>query len=226
MQPIINRKILLVEDNTDLLREMTDYFAAKGNKIRAATSLSEAKKILDLFKPDVIVLDVILPDGSGLDLMKERENLPPVIVLSDLGDDDTMLDGFNLGACDYIVKPCSMIILETRIGLRLLSPKNAVVKCGCLVVDSRNRTAQCRGTQLALTATEFNLLWFFVNNPDRFFSSDEIYKRVWKAPALGTSTVRRHLSTLRQKLKQVANENLIYTEFGKGYACSSQEPQK
>lgn len=218
MQDIFNRKILFVEDDPELLSQMKNWFQTNGNQIFSASSLHEASLILEDVNPDMIVLDIILPDGSGLNLLKGLSYVPPVIILSDLGNEDNILDGFQAGATDYIVKPCTMRILETRMRLRLLPSEQAVLSYGDLQIDSNSRTAFYCGSPLSLTSSEFNILWFLMNHPNRFYTADEIYEQVWDAPSLQTTTIRRHLSTLRQKLKEVSKENLIHTEFGKGYA--------
>lgn len=218
MQDIFNRKILFVEDDPELLSQMKNWFQTNGNQIFSASSLHEASLILEDVNPDMIVLDIILPDGSGLNLLKGLSYVPPVIILSNLGNEDNILDGFQAGATDYIVKPCTMRILETRMRLRLLPSEQAVLSYGDLQIDSNSRTAFYCGSPLSLTSSEFNILWFLMNHPNRFYTADEIYEQVWDAPSLQTTTIRRHLSTLRQKLKEVSKENLIHTEFGKGYA--------
>lgn len=223
---VVNRKILFVEDDLSLLMQMKNWFEAKGNTVRAASSLLAARTILEEFEPDMIVLDVILPDGSGLDLLKNFDSLPPVIILSDLGNEENILDGFQAGVTDYIVKPCSMRLLETRMRLRFLPSDQSVVECGGLRIDSYERTAFYREKALNLTSSEFNILWFFMNHPNKFFTSDEIYEQVWDAPSLKTTTIRRHLSTLRQKLKELSEIPLIHTEFGKGYIFLQQGVNK
>ena len=218
MQDIFHRKILFVEDDQKLLLQMKNWFQTNGNQIFTASSLLEASLILKKIIPDMIVLDVILPDGSGLELLKSLASVPPVIILSDLGNEDNILDGLEAGAADYIVKSCTMRILEMRMRLRFLPSSQAALNYEGLHIDSNTRTAFYCGTPLSLTSSEFNILWFFMNHPDRFFTADEIYEQVWDAPSLQTTTIRRHLSTLRQKLKEISKQNLIYTEFGKGYA--------
>lgn len=108
------RKILFVEDNTELLAQTVNWFRSKNNTVWTATSVRGAKAVLEHHLPDIIILDIILPDGTGLDILKNLVSLPPVIVLSDLGSEENLLDGFNAGATDYVVKPCSMRLLETR----------------------------------------------------------------------------------------------------------------
>ena len=119
-----------------------------------------------------------------------------------------------------------MNILETRIRLRFLPASRAKISCCGLHIDSNKRTASYCGNLLTLTSSEFNILWFFMNHPNRFFTSDEIYENVWDAPSLQTTTIRRHLSTLRQKLKSATGETLIHTAFGKGYAFSPKESEQ
>ena len=215
---IINRRILFVEDDSRLLNEMTGWFRERGNLVWGADCLREAKAILENVQPEMIVLDIILPDGSGLELLRNLSPVPPVIVLSDLGNEENILEGFQAGVVDYIVKPCSMRLLEARMKLRFLPHNECVSVYGGLRLDSCKRSAHYFGKPLPLTSSEFNILWFLMKNPGKFFSADEIYEQVWSAPSLQTTTIRRHLSTLRQKLKELSKENIIHTEFGKGYA--------
>lgn len=215
---IINRRILFVEDDSRLLNEMTGWFRERGNLVWGADCLREAKAILENVQPEMIVLDIILPDGSGLELLRNLSPVPPVIVLSDLGNEENILEGFQAGVVDYIVKPCSMRLLEARMKLRFLPHNECVCVYGGLRLDSCKRSVHYFGKPVPLTSSEFNILWFLMKNPGKFFSADEIYEQVWSAPSLQTTTIRRHLSTLRQKLKELSKENIIHTEFGKGYA--------
>ena len=212
------RKILFVEDDTELLAQMVNWFRSKNNTVWTATSVRGAKAVLEHHLPDIIILDIILPDGTGLDILKNLVSLPPVIVLSDLGSEENLLDGFNAGATDYVVKPCSMRLLETRMSLRLHPSPNSVLQYENLKIDSHKRKVFYKDTPVAFMSSEFNILWFLMNNPNKFFSADEIYEQVWAAPSLQTTTIRRHLSTLRRKLQEISNSNLIVTEFGKGYS--------
>lgn len=91
---------------------MTNWFRAAGNTVHAADTLEKAEKLLREHRYDMLVLDVVLPDGEGLRLLKNDTALPPAIVLSDLGSEDSILTGFDAGALDYIVKPCSMRLLK------------------------------------------------------------------------------------------------------------------
>ncbi len=220
MQEVTGRRLVFIEDDAVLLEKMTAYFAEKHNAVHAASTLADARRILaDIRDIDAVVLDIILPDGSGIDLLRETENLPPVVILSDLSSEESMLAGFDSGAVDYVVKPCSARLLEAHIALRLLPQKQSSTTLRGLTVDAGARTAVFRGQQIPLTASEFNVLYFLISNAGKYFTATEIYESVWGAPSMQTTTIKRHLSTLRQKLKSVApEETLIVTEFGKGYS--------
>lgn len=129
---------------------------------------------------DAVILDVILPDGNGLELMKIRKDAAiPIIILSDLGSDENIMEGFGVGAADYIVKPASMQILETRITIRLLPKKEARIERNGLTVDSNQRTASYFGKLIPLTSSEFNILFFLITHLGKFFTSDKKYMNVF-----------------------------------------------
>lgn len=220
---VTDRKILFVEDDKALLKELTEYFKGNGNVVFAADTLKAAREILERERLDAIVLDVILPDGEGPELLKEDKKRPPVVILSDLGGEEDVLSGLFSGAVDYVVKPCSPKLLETRLALRLLPKQSSRILLHELELDASLRTVKYRKKTISLTGSEFNVLHFLMLHAGEFFSSKEIYEYVWKAPSLRTTTIKRHLSTLRCKLKEVTDRNLIVTEFGKGYCFVSGE---
>lgn len=221
---IEGRKLLFVEDNEKFLGELTQYFSA-ANQTIAARTLKEAREILQNIRPDAVILDIILPDEEGLKLFQYVKNLPPVVILSSLNNDETILEGLELGATDYVTKPCSCEVLEARLALRLLPKEDAVINLNGIQLDLNNRTASFGEKQLALTGSEFNILHFLMAHPGRFFTSEVIYEAIWNAPSMQTTTVRRHLSTLRCKLKEITDANLIVTAFGKGYCMTIDNDQ-
>lgn len=216
---IHNRKILVVEDDSAYQSEIARFLRCGNNEIIVAASLQDAVKAIEIEKNlDAVILDVRLPDGSGLELFKRCKPLPPVVVLSMLGSDEQILSGLYAGAVDYVVKPCSMKLLETRLALRLLPKEVSYLVFDNLTVDSVTRIVRYNEQPIYLTSSEFNILLFLATHSGKFFLSDEIYENVWDAPSLRTTTIKRHLSTLRHKLKAAApDEELIVTEFGKGY---------
>lgn len=223
MYEVSNRKILFVEDDETLLNEMADYFYAKGNKSFTAETLKEAKELFSKEQFDAVVLDVILPDGNGLELFETGLPTPPVVILSDLGDEENVMAGLASGATDYVVKPCSMPLLEMRLSLRLLPLQNSRIEINGLSINTKSRTCDFNGVSISLTSSEFNILHFLMKNAGKYFTASEIYENVWKAPSLKTTTIKRHLSTLRRKLTETArNKKLILTDFGKGYAFNGE----
>lgn len=222
---VVGRKLLFVEDNKELLEAMAEYFQGKGNAVFTASTLKQAKELYEREQLDAVVLDVILPDGDGLSLLEEHRTYPPVVILSDLGEEDDVTAGFFSGAADYIVKPCSVHLLEIRLSLRLLPPQGSALSLHGLTVNVAERTVKYKGTPVPLTSSEFNILHFLMSHAGLTFTSEEIYEQVWNAPSLQTTTVKRHLSTLRCKLKESMKQSPIVTEFGKGY-CFVPEKQK
>lgn len=217
-----NRKVLFVEDDIELLTKMKKFFVEKGNNVLVANSISKAKEVMLNNTFDIIVLDIILPDGEGLEIFKFLDNSIPVIILSDISSEEMIISSYSLGAIDYIVKPCSMELLEIHIALRLTPKSQSIISLFGLTLDFRLRTLVFNEKNIILTASEFNILYFLMKNAGKFFRSEEIYENVWKAPSLQTTTIKRHLSTLRCKLKESTNKNFIITEFGKGYSFLSE----
>ncbi len=221
IKTITDRKILIVEDNTQIMAELLTYFSKRENIVFCAGTLKEARHIIETELLDAIILDIILPDGDGLDLLTEYRKLPPVVIMTTLGTDYDVLDGLSAGAADYVVKPCSSEVLEARLSLRLFPKPNSVVSIRGITVDITERVASYKDNPFSLTGSEFNILYFFMTHTDTFFTAAEIYENVWRAPSLKTTTIKYHISNLRQKLIAVTGKNMILTEFGKGYAFMS-----
>ena len=118
-EEVTDRRILFVEADAELSNEMADFFKKKKNKVYIASSLFRAQEILLHEFIDIVILDLMLPDGNGLNLIQYHSYFPPIIILSDLTSEEDMLNGLFSGAVDYLVKPCSMAILEAHMALRL-----------------------------------------------------------------------------------------------------------
>lgn len=218
MKQVAYKNILLVEDDADLRGAIEAHFAEQNNVVACGT-LTAAVDALKAEAFDVILLDVILPDGSGLKLL-EYTHAVPVVILSDLGEDCHILDGLSAGAVDYIVKPVSLEVLDARVSLRLLSDDKAQLVAHGLTLNVAKRTAVYKGKPFELTSSEFNILHFLMRNAGTFFTANEIYEQVWHMPHLNTATIKTHLSNLRKKMFAVSEScaALIISEFGKGYA--------
>ena len=212
------RDILIVEDNDALRNSLTAYFSAMNNVV-ACQNLKRALEAAATNTFDIVLLDVILPDGNGLKLI-EHLNDTPVVVLSDLGSDSNMIDGFSAGATDYIVKPASCTLIEMRMALRLLPEAKAKLSSHGLELNRAKRTAVFNKKPLELTSSEFNILMFLMQNAGTFYTASEIYEQVWNMPHLNTTTIKVHISNLRKKMLAVSSAcaKLLIQEFGKGYA--------
>ena len=218
MQQLTDKKLLFIEDDLELSKEIHRFFSPNNN-IMIAHDLKTADECIKLLKFDAIVTDVILPDGSGLDIFEKYNKLPPVIVMSNLGADDNILEGLYYGAIDYIVKPCSMKVLEAKLVLRLSSQKKADLRAKGLTLNTSTRKVTYKNEIIQLTSSEFNILHFLMSHPHTFYSSNEIYEKIWLAKALNTTTIRKHISSMRRKLLEATKgQEFILTDFGKGYA--------
>lgn len=220
MKTLEYKKILIVEDDKDLRASLAAHFSVF-NEVTSCGKLSEAVDALNGERYDIILLDLILPDGSGLKLFDYSNDIP-VVILSDLSSDGNLIEGFSAGAADYIVKPASLELIEMRMSLRLLPGARAKISAHGLELDCGKRTAVFRKKPLELTSSEFNILLFLMQNAGKYFTANEIYEQVWKMPHLNSTTIKAHLSNLRKKMLAAgkACSDLIVTGFGKGYSFS------
>lgn len=220
---VSGRKLLIVEDDEKLKKEMVEYFSLE-NAVFTAADVEDAVNILENSGNfDAIILDLILKNSMGMDLFKAFPILPPVIILSSLDGEDTVIAGLTSGAVDYVVKPCTMRLLEAHISLRLLPKSDAVETFGFFQINANTRTVKYKNTHISLTPSEFNILFFLVKHRGVFFTADEIYEEIWCAPSLHTTTIRAHLSSLRRKMKAaLPDADIILTEFNKGYCFTGE----
>lgn len=220
---VCERNLLFVEDDEKLKREIICYFSPT-NVVYTASDVEEAVELLTKRGNfDAVILDLILKNSMGLELFKAFPELPPVIILSSLDGDDAILEGLTSGAADYVVKPCSMRLLEAHIAMRLLPKSDAVETFGAFLVNANTRTVKYKNMPISLTPSEFNILFFLVKNRGKYFTADEIYEQIWCAPSMHTTTIRTHLSSLRRKLKAaMPASDVIRTEFNKGYCFTGE----
>ena len=219
---VCERTLLFVEDDERLKREIVGYFSP-ANAVFTASDVEEAAELLEKRAFDAVVLDLILKNSMGIELFRAFPALPPVIILSSLDGEDSILEGITSGAADYVVKPCSMRLLEVHIAMRLLPKADAVETFGAFSVNATTRTVKYKGKPISLTPSEFNILFFLIKNRGRYFTADEIYEEIWCAPSLGTTVIRTHLSSLRRKLKSaMPASDVIRTEFSKGYCFTGE----
>lgn len=221
---VCGRKLLFIEDDEKLKRKMIEHFSLQ-NTVFTASDVEEAVNLLENNGNfDAVILDLILKNSMGMDLFNAFPALPPVIILSALDGEDSIFTGLTSGAADYVVKPCSMRLLEAHIALRLLPKTDAAESFGDFSINANTRLVKYKNMTISLTPSEFNILFFLVKNRGRYFTADEIYEKIWCAPSMHTTTIRAHLSSLRRKLKAaIPAGDMIRTEFNRGYCFTGDD---
>ena len=224
--------ILIVEDESSILELIAlNLHQAGFNPIRAI-SAEYANNIVKETIPDLIVLDWMLPGMDGIEFAKRlRANsatkLIPIIMLTAKNDEDNKIEGFNVGADDYLTKPFSPRELVARIKalIRRRSPElvnNPVISEG-LVLDPSSHKVHADKKYIEIAPTEFKLLHFFMKNPDRVFSRNQILDKIWgNKSVIDDRTVDVHIKRLRGSLKQSGYDKLVQTVRGTGYRFSKE----
>jgi DNA-binding response OmpR family regulator len=217
----MKKRLLLVEDEENIRASLVQYLTKEGFDILEAKTLKEARLCLGE-DPHLIILDWMLPDGEGTELLKEWRKSDvslPIILLTAKAETIDKVLGLELGANDYLTKPFEPRELLARIRVQLRSPsvvssKSAQLNYSAISMDLRMRTVCFEGTPVELTKMEFELLKLFVENPNQVFSREELLNRVWGYDQFPTTrTVDTHILQLRQKLR----DNLFETVRGIGY---------
>jgi len=223
----IKSKVLVVEDEESIRRFITLNISAAGYEVGEADSGEKALAMLGSFKPDVIVLDLMLPGIDGFEVCRQvREKLPEtfVIMLTAKGQDTDKIVGLEMGADDYMVKPFNPIELTARIKAMLrrrthFLTKNDVLACDDLLLDLAANKFFKNHMDIELTPTEFALLKMFLENQGRALDRNEMLNIVWGANYFGdTKTLDVHIRRLREKLEDNPSEpEYIKTVWGRGY---------
>ena len=224
-------KMLIVEDEEALLELIKFNFTKEGYKIDTATDGETALEKILYRSPDIIILDWMLPELSGIELCrrirkhKEHKNIP-IIMLTAKGEEEDKLRGLETGADDYITKPFSINELVARVKavLRRIRPMfvDEVLTYKGIVIDLVSHSASRDGETLHLGPTEFNLLAFFMENIGRVFSREQLLNHVWKNEAhVEPRTVDVHIRRLRKAINNDVKEDFIRTVRSAGYCFGS-----
>lgn len=215
------KKILLIEDNLEVLNNNALFLKDKFN-VTKASNVKEAKDALKNNAFDLIVLDLILPDGNGEEIFIELANKVPIIILSSIDDYSFICKYLDNGALDYLIKPCKPSTLLAHIESRL--KVNNILVFKEMKINLNTREVTIANKELPLTASEFNILLFLAQNEGKCFTPDKIYEEVWQQDSLNLRTsVSRHISSLRKKINDISSFKYIYTQFAKGYYFISDE---
>ena len=220
-----NFNILIVDDETNLLENLYNFLKEKGfNKIYTAKNLKESRFKLGNFKIDLVVLDLMLPDGSGFDLLKEirKTSDMAVIILSALDGIDDRKEGFENKADDYLVKPFFPDELLWRIDAVLRRSKKIKnderINLGKVIFDKSKGILIKNGEEISLTATQFKILSYLADNMNMIVSIDRILENIWEDSYGYENTLITHIYRLREKLEDNPRDpKLLITIKGLGY---------
>jgi len=217
-------KILIVDDDPDIIEILTYNLSNEGYNVKSAVNGIEALKKAKKFIPDIILLDVMMPEMDGIEAcsnLREIESLSKsmIIFLSARGEDFTQIAAFDAGADDYINKPVKPKILLKKISSisrRILSENNNTSKIivGSLVIDRESYSVTLEKDEIALPRKEFELLYLLASKPRKVLTRDEIMFKVWGTQVVvGDRTIDVHVRKLREKI----GEKYIKTIKGVGY---------
>lgn len=229
--------VLIVEDDKSISKLLEFTLHAEGYRCLIAEDLKHARRHLNVEKPDIILLDLGLPDGDGKHFIATvRNELPiPIIIISARNDDKEVVASLDAGADDYVIKPFSTFELSARIRSaqrRALgtNTSSSEIGCGSLVLDLTKKVVSKQGESLKLTPTEFNLLRFCLLHPNQVLTHSRILKEVW---GIGYQQemqyLRTYINSLRKKIEDDATQpQYIVTEMGIGYrfVCRDESIEK
>ena len=215
----MNRTVLLIEDDTDLLYNNMEFLQKRGFRVLAAETLADAARELSGTQIDLMLLDVNMPDGSGFDFISEVRKTSdiPVIFLTGRTEKADMIDGLSRGGCDYITKPYDFDVLLARIEAQLRKTQpGSHIQCGALTLDIVALQAFADGCDLLLKPKEFSLLHALIQSEGKTISADELYQKVWGRPMAGDNNAIKNItSQLRKKL--TGSGYTISSEYREGY---------
>jgi two-component system alkaline phosphatase synthesis response regulator PhoP len=226
-------KILILDDDFEITRSVSTYLEQLGYLVKSLNSPEGFLELLQDFKPDLIVLDIILPDVNGIEICQMIRRLPtyyPIIMLTSKADVVDKVVGLEVGADDYVPKPFSLRELEARIKAvlrRQLLEKKAhdeavqqtVIQQGDIIMDLKNRILKIGSRKVDLTPKEFELMKLFLQNPGKAYSRDELLEKVWGVSYKGYHrTIDSHINRLRLKIEANPNHpEIVSTVWGVGY---------
>jgi DNA-binding response OmpR family regulator len=219
-------RVLVVDDDPTVREVVVSYLKAEGYDVSDAADGDSALAKIEQERPDLIVLDVMLPGVDGLEVCRRvrAASQVPIIMLTALGAEADRVVGLELGADDYVTKPFSPRELVLRVSSVLrragetVTPDPRVLRDGELLVDGPSRTVSISGRPVALTVREFDLLRFLVSHPDVVFTRVELLERVWGWSFGDQSTVTVHVRRLREKIEDDPTSPVrLVTVWGVGY---------
>lgn len=219
-------KVLVVEDNHNLLQAAEAALTASGFLCEIATDFGSASEKIFLYTYDAIVMDINLPDGSGLDLIsaiKGVNTLTGVVIISARNSLDNKIEGLHIGADDYITKPFDMAELVARLKSLLRRRRfggNDLLIQDNIQIDIKNREVQVNGQIAELTKSEYEILLFLMSNPGRVLTRESIAEHIWgdnMDMIESFDFIYSHIKNLRKKLIAFGTDDPVIAVYGVGY---------
>jgi len=223
-----NKQILVVEDEPSIAEVVSLYLRRAGFQVKIASDGGEALDMLDGVPPDLVVLDLMLPEVDGMEItrwLRDRSDVP-IIMLTARREEADRIAGLEIGADDYVVKPFSPqeLVSRVRAVLRRTSGSTDVapeepLKFNNLEVDPRTHLVTSHGSEISLTVKEFDMLWLLACHPRQVYTRNQLLERIWGvSDYIDPSTVTVHVRRLREKIERdPSNPEHIITVWGIGY---------
>jgi DNA-binding response OmpR family regulator len=222
-------KILIVEDEKELSDGIASYLKSEDYLCETADNFDKAIAKIDVYDYDCILLDITIPGGNGLDILKElKENnkMDGVLIISARNSLDDKIAGLTLGADDYLAKPFHLSELSARVAAIIRRKNfdgNNLLKFENIVIDTIAKSASVKNKVLELTKKEYELLLYFVSNKNRVISKNAIAEHLWGDDIQGANDfIYTHIKNLRRKLIEAGKADYIKSVYGMGYKFSAQ----
>ena len=216
--------ILVVDDEPKVVRLARDYLEKNGFRVAVAADGQAALATARREKPDLVILDLMLPNIDGREVCRllRRESDVPIIMLTALSEEIDQVTGLEIGADDYIVKPFSPRALVARVRAHLRRTRGevrapSVIRVGGLQIDTDKYSVTFKGAPLRLTPNEFKLLYIFASRPGQTLTREQLLDDLHGAASSMDRSVDSHIKNLRKKLETASGESMIETVYGIGY---------
>ncbi len=219
-----NKKILVVDDEKDILELLKYNLEKEGYKVKTVTNGVDAVKTAKEYQPDLVLLDIMMPDQDGVETCRQLREIPDlkntfIVFLTARSEEYSEVAAFEIGADDYITKPIKPRALMSRLGAifrrsDIKSKESSIIQAGDLTIDKTSYTIIKKGKKITLPKKEFQLLHFLAQNPNKVFSRDDLLHHIWGTDVYVVSrTVDVHIRKVREKI----GEEFIKTVKGVGY---------
>jgi DNA-binding response OmpR family regulator len=224
-------KILLVEDEKGLSDSISTYLKQEGYLCEVVTDFKSADEKIELYQYDCILIDINLPDGNGLNLVKALKRLKAkagIIIISARNSVDDKIEGLDLGADDYLSKPFSLAELNSRIKSVLRRRKfdgNDEIVFNEITIKPNESTVLVNGASVTLTKKEYDLILFLISNKNRILTKETIAEHLWGDDmdmADSYDFIYTHIKNLRKKLVEKGCQDYMKTVYGMGYKFTTQ----